>query len=809
MGAWGCIALRQDGHWEVLHPHWILCATCSYQDTGLEPESNSTSQGRFTEVYVRCDIWWRYRRYKDRRTWRQRVERADLNWAPLLEHLADAYLTWRYTDRSAAEALTLHGYLATTPVSPSFAISFKTLELFRRLRLRKPSFSAEAFTKVICDFYVVCSQYCLHSMNSLANGRYHTTVPTVISEALGRNSPDWRVLNACLACCYELEDEPPLVFSRMVRVNGNNSLKHMAKVADRHIGDTRIFTDSDYFLSEEYINTFAHEVKARKRRSDPDGELAENPITEMSGDDLEEEGDPTDLAPETPGEKSCTDNWKAAADNLKKKMWGVFEETGIFACACRHGFILWIMDMIRSGELAKYPLAIVSKALTTLKGTGLLGYNIGCDFEVTIKRSSLELLWKKLGWHCCVNAFHGYSHNFRCQTRNHPNNITGMGLEDLETLKRVFSASNQLALIVRYASRYQQHDKYTNLATMLYNNVVQACEIIHTNSQLIAEALDSLGICEQDLEKWYTEETEYFATLSEEQPWDIHVMAYTERRHLKECRKQILCDLIEMEVHMGMQSRWQPTTPQYRATLQYVAMRDYHHALDNLQRLVIQRLFELHNLNLSQTGYRMRTHIAKSLQTRCKAIRNAVNAYNWAALALDPPRPTLDWYKVSHFSFLEKFNLLRDTKNDIHDKPWTRPTVHETMKKYHRLMRAREKLECCNVEVHRLHTAIEDETGLFKRVTDALHKANSPIYVNEHLLTRIHRIYKLDGFTGKLSRGRCKGAALSKTLEVSGSCAVQTEDEEEEIEDVVDEEDETELHIAGIVDYIAKLPTRT
>jgi hypothetical protein len=46
----------------------------------------------------------------------------------------------------------------------------------------------------------------------------------------------------------------------------------------------------------------------------------------------------------------CANNWKAAQSDSKKRMWGIFAETGLFASACRHGFILWIADMIRSGE---------------------------------------------------------------------------------------------------------------------------------------------------------------------------------------------------------------------------------------------------------------------------------------------------------------------------------------------------------------------------------------------------------------------------------------------------------------------------
>jgi len=55
------------------------------------------------------------------------------------------------------EALVQKGYLGNTPIFPSLAISLKTLELFHCLRLRKSSFSMEAFAKVLCDLYSVSS----------------------------------------------------------------------------------------------------------------------------------------------------------------------------------------------------------------------------------------------------------------------------------------------------------------------------------------------------------------------------------------------------------------------------------------------------------------------------------------------------------------------------------------------------------------------------------------------------------------------------------------------------------------------------
>ncbi|KAG6858026.1 hypothetical protein C0995_003305, partial [Termitomyces sp. Mi166 len=62
------------------------------------------------------------------------------------------------------------------------------------------------------------------------------------------------------------------------------------------------------------------------------------------------EGDPTD-GETFPGLSTCMNNWKAAAKEENKKMWAIFAESGIFASACCHGFILQICDMITSGKL--------------------------------------------------------------------------------------------------------------------------------------------------------------------------------------------------------------------------------------------------------------------------------------------------------------------------------------------------------------------------------------------------------------------------------------------------------------------------
>src|SRR5258705_13616107 len=76
----------------------------------------------------------------------------------------------------------------------------------------------------------------------------------------------------------------------------------------------------------------------------------------------------------------------------------------------------------------------------------------------------------------------------------------------------------------------------------------------------------------------------------------------------------------------------------------------------------------------------MRTHIAKALQSHCKAIQNAVKTYNTAATQLDLPRPPINWEAVSHINFLEEFNLLhnmcQDVSNNTGGKGWCPEPVH-------------------------------------------------------------------------------------------------------------------------------------
>ena len=73
----------------------------------------------------------------------------------------------------------------------------------------------------------------------------------------------------------------------------------------------------------------------------------------------------------------------------------------------------------------------------------------------------------------------------------------------------------------------------------------------------------------------------------------------TAQRHLRETCQQLENDVLEMELAMNITRRWSANDESYQNTVQYIAERQYRQALAHLEKLVVQRLFELHKMNLS------------------------------------------------------------------------------------------------------------------------------------------------------------------------------------------------------------------
>uniref|UniRef100_A0A8H8CMU1 Uncharacterized protein n=1 Tax=Psilocybe cubensis TaxID=181762 RepID=A0A8H8CMU1_PSICU len=244
-------------------------------------------------------------------------------------------------------------------------------------------------------------------------------------------------------------------------------------------------------------------------------------------------------------------------------------------------------------------------------------------------------------------------------------------------------------------------------------------------------------------------------------------IAAIRQRHQTLFRKLELKEqsLLIYEEEHGITERWDPNSESYKRGEKLLQERNYRHAVDNLERLVVQRLFELMKLRMNGVGYKLREKISKALHARSVAIQTALKQYNTAASLLIPPREPLTWATVVQAATVADFDLLRDTRNDICQFPWTEPSRREATNFYFRIKRARKEIVHLNVEITRLLTFLYNTHVDYQRaicnnnVTDLplasylSREWNRQNRIAEEIVNQLVQTSRLHGFTGSLKIG--------------------------------------------------------
>ncbi|KAI6111374.1 hypothetical protein F5141DRAFT_1188445 [Pisolithus sp. B1] len=290
----------------------------------------------------------------------------------------DSHALWCYTaatDHYITSALICQGVIPCSPIHPTTAVTFGALD---------PHFSIQAFIKTLCNLQGVTFQCYLSHQFTITFDLYLQIcahVDSIVSQVLQWDSEDWHLKHACAACTHKLTGESELRFKLLYAMDRNDLLKcilwHLAdEIEDGHLPlshdlpTSQVLTSSHY-LSHKYVNKF-----------------------DMTGNTDPFSDEDSDTNP-------CAGQWKNMDDAKTRKAWGVYDKTGIFIAVCHHGTCQLIVDMVQSGEHAKYPLAVVSKLMTAF-GDGLGGSALGSQVHV-------------LNHTCLVGAFHGHAHHCLCQ----------------------------------------------------------------------------------------------------------------------------------------------------------------------------------------------------------------------------------------------------------------------------------------------------------------------------------------------------------------------------------------------------------
>ncbi|KAL0063013.1 hypothetical protein AAF712_010144 [Marasmius tenuissimus] len=773
---------------------------------GDEGFINSNAGGEFSYNNFLNSLLSEAPRRADMRDRHYRTEEQTQGWTRQMPRLVDAYLKfqhnglppedelegeqWRillidfedykrdpgiYSVREAEtpnETLARFGLLGGSPEQPTVAFPFLLLETFRQIHRVCPRFSINQLSRVLTNIHGRFPTPSLEDQLRVAYDAYlaiQREVQLRVDRALGRDPVQHFVRNVCPPCLYQLENEAPLKPSILLAMDGNNSLKMVdtekrsgrARLDTRHLNHPRWLDAATVDVFKDEVADSHRLLRAKTAAPTPDSgptsacdgpefnqdEVAWLDINEVEG--LEECAD------------TCVERWKAAGPDANKRMYSFFAISGIFLSVCRHGHVLVICDMRRSGELMKYPLAIVKELLDRYGKDIGLGYDIMCAFYKTLLRSpqlgSRVIACRLKG---VVPAFHGHAHNRKCQVSWHPMYTEGVGLEDFEECERTFSESNHLAATTRLSTEFHRHqsilehfdfhdvDKHMTSGNFIYQNYRQALERIATDGPLFLELCEQYGLSEDDCERLLQDETKHLTREVEESPELATRLDYVEMlqklakhktssdeaqakykdamRSHRTSRKQetalqtrartaleryksTLEDLLDFENDNSYYKRWEPTDTEYQETVKAMRGRNYRQALDKLEKLVVQRLLELTKLNMSGVGYKQREKISQALRARAKAIQKALDAYNEAARTMDPPRQILDWKDILDMATVADFDLLKDTDLDLAHVPWAQPGPRECTRLYFGLKRAREEIARLNIEIPRLVSFMIDD----------------------------------------------------------------------------------------------------
>jgi hypothetical protein len=76
----------------------------------------------------------------------------------------------------------------------------------------------------------------------------------------------------------------------------------------------------------------------------------------------------------------------------------------------------------------------------------------------------------------------------------------------------------------------------------------------------------------------------------------------TKRRHTLENRDKDLLVVQDLEMKLGVTSRWLPDCQEWQMAAVMAGKCRYQRCLDDLEGLIVSRMFELTKMNMSQTG---------------------------------------------------------------------------------------------------------------------------------------------------------------------------------------------------------------
>ncbi|KAK1234281.1 hypothetical protein PQX77_002514 [Marasmius sp. AFHP31] len=262
---------------------------------------------------------------------------------------------------SVNNTLLRHGFIGSSPEVPTAAFSLSLFDIFRQVNRVCPQFSIEGLTRSLHSIHRIPyeshgeDQLCI-AYDAYLNIIWEVKQLTLV--ALKRDLAEPFHTLTCPPCTYELANEKTLSPRMLLAIDGNSSLKLVGPTHKN--GNPRVDTrqlHNHCWINADEVDLMKDEVvnaqKKPKNTSKPSA-----PSTSATSGSPEPDND-SDIVwlniNEMEDLAACVDTyverWRVAAPEARKKMFAFFSLMGIFLAVCRHGHVLALCYMVKSGEL--------------------------------------------------------------------------------------------------------------------------------------------------------------------------------------------------------------------------------------------------------------------------------------------------------------------------------------------------------------------------------------------------------------------------------------------------------------------------
>ncbi|KAJ7351369.1 hypothetical protein DFH08DRAFT_957690 [Mycena albidolilacea] len=197
---------------------------------------------------------------------------------------------------------------------------------------------------------------------------------------------------------------------------------------------------------------------------------------------------------------------------------------------------------------------------------------------------------------------------------------------------------------------FDTFETYTNLSKFLCDSYHQALRILAAEPTLRQWMRREGVVSTEEFEKWLAEEKEWMmlkknSKKSQETSLEMEYVqklvnlssskaklltlrqegrttdsgynpskdaaARQSRRHAEEIRNHDFASVIDIKERLDITARWTSTSLEWAAAVKLVKEKKFTDALNELELLIVEHMFELTKVNQSGTAYKMQMHIAK------------------------------------------------------------------------------------------------------------------------------------------------------------------------------------------------------